>query len=90
MLLVIGSHKKCQESYFNVISTVIQAWHMDDSDDDQRLTHHKELREFESLDQLAGKYPWRHMLAYFVITLRALHSSLGLYCVKLHYLLGFF
>lgn len=28
---------------------------MDDSDEDQRLPHHKEPKEFVSLDQLAGK-----------------------------------
>lgn len=34
---------------------VIQAWYMDDSNEDQRLPHHKEPKEFVSLDQLAGK-----------------------------------
>lgn len=28
---------------------------MDDSNEDQRLPHHKEPKEFVSLDQLAGK-----------------------------------
>ena len=62
---------------------VIQAWYMDDSDEDQRLPHHKEPKEFVSFDQLAGKYPWRHMLVYLIITLRGSHSYLGLYCAKL-------
>ena len=35
---------------------VIQAWYMDDSDEDQRLPHHREPKEFVSLDQLAGKH----------------------------------
>ncbi|KAJ6903526.1 1,2-dihydroxy-3-keto-5-methylthiopentene dioxygenase 2-like [Populus alba x Populus x berolinensis] len=34
---------------------VIQAWYMDDSDEDQRLPHHREPKEFVSLDQLAGR-----------------------------------
>lgn len=33
---------------------VIQAWYMDDSDEDQRLPHHKDPKEFVSLDQLSG------------------------------------
>lgn len=33
---------------------VIQAWYMDDSQDDQRLPHHKDPKEFISLDKLAG------------------------------------
>lgn len=35
---------------------VIQAWYMDDSDEDQRLPHHKDPKEFVSLDQLSGKH----------------------------------
>lgn len=35
---------------------VIQAWYMDDSDEDQRLPHHREPKEFVSLDQLAGEH----------------------------------
>lgn len=35
---------------------VIQAWYMDDSNEDQRLPHHKEPKEFVSLDELAGKH----------------------------------
>ncbi|KAK7818554.1 1,2-dihydroxy-3-keto-5-methylthiopentene dioxygenase 2 [Quercus suber] len=40
---------------------VLQAWYMDDSDEDQRLPHHKEPKEFVSLDQLAelGVLSWR-------------------------------
>ncbi|KAK6254893.1 hypothetical protein SCA6_016198 [Theobroma cacao] len=40
---------------------VIQAWYMDDSDADQRLPHHREPKEFVSLDQLAvlGVLSWR-------------------------------
>ncbi|KAM0988642.1 hypothetical protein FF1_012662 [Malus domestica] len=39
---------------------VIQAWYMDDGDEDQRLPHHKEPKEFVSLDQLAelGVLSW--------------------------------
>lgn len=29
---------------------------MDDSDEDQRLPHHKEPKEFVSIDQLAGEH----------------------------------
>lgn len=32
---------------------------MDDSNEDQRLPHHKEPKEFVSIDQLAGKVFWR-------------------------------
>ncbi|KAH0994063.1 hypothetical protein GBA52_005546 [Prunus armeniaca] len=40
---------------------VIQAWFMDDSDEDQRLPHHREPKEFVSLDQLTelGVLSWR-------------------------------
>ncbi|XXG82105.1 hypothetical protein AAC387_Pa10g0123 [Persea americana] len=40
---------------------VIEAWYMDDSDEDQRLPHHREPKEFVSLDQLAefGVLSWR-------------------------------
>ncbi|CAN4091261.1 unnamed protein product [Withania somnifera] len=40
---------------------VIQAWYMDDSDEDQRLPHHREPKEFVSLDKLAelGVLSWR-------------------------------
>ncbi|KAI5347799.1 hypothetical protein L3X38_000686 [Prunus dulcis] len=40
---------------------VIQAWYMDDSDEDQRLPHHREPKEFVSLDQLTelGVLSWR-------------------------------
>ncbi|KAJ8423358.1 hypothetical protein Cgig2_014968 [Carnegiea gigantea] len=40
---------------------VIQAWYMDDSDEDQRLPHHKEPQEFVSLQQLEelGVLSWR-------------------------------
>ncbi|MCH97489.1 12-dihydroxy-3-keto-5-methylthiopentene dioxygenase, partial [Trifolium medium] len=40
---------------------VIQAWYMDDSNEDQRLPHHKEPKEFVSLDQLAelGVLSWK-------------------------------
>lgn len=38
---------------------VIQAWYMDDSDEDQRLPHHKDPKEFVSLDQLAGDHHQR-------------------------------
>jgi 1,2-dihydroxy-3-keto-5-methylthiopentene dioxygenase len=35
---------------------VIQAWYMDDSEEDQRLPHHKDPKEFLSLDKLAGLF----------------------------------
>ncbi|NP_001318092.1 acireductone dioxygenase [Solanum lycopersicum] len=40
---------------------VIQAWYMDDNDEDQRLPHHREPKEFVSLDKLAelGVLSWR-------------------------------
>ncbi|KAM0006113.1 putative oxidoreductase [Helianthus debilis subsp. tardiflorus] len=40
---------------------VIQAWYMDDSNEDQRLPHHKDPKEFVSLDKLAelGVLSWR-------------------------------
>lgn len=34
---------------------VIHAWYMDDIDEDQRLPHHHEPKEFVSLNKLAGK-----------------------------------
>lgn len=34
---------------------VIQAWYMDDSDEDQRLPHHLEPKQYLSLQQLDGK-----------------------------------
>ncbi|MED6148388.1 hypothetical protein PIB30_052782 [Stylosanthes scabra] len=39
---------------------VLQAWYMDDSEEDQRLPHHKEPKQFVSLDQLAelGVLSW--------------------------------
>lgn len=36
---------------------VIQACYMDESDEDQRLPHHKDPNEYVNLDQLAGEYP---------------------------------
>ena len=40
---------------------VIQAWYMDDSDEDQRLPHHREPKQFVSIDRLAelGIFSWR-------------------------------
>uniref|UniRef100_A0A803KW86 Acireductone dioxygenase n=1 Tax=Chenopodium quinoa TaxID=63459 RepID=A0A803KW86_CHEQI len=40
---------------------VIQAWYMDDSDEDQRLPHHKEPKQFVSLKHLddLGVLSWR-------------------------------
>ncbi|CAM8887442.1 unnamed protein product [Rhodiola kirilowii] len=40
---------------------VIQAWYMDESDEDQRLPHHKDPKEYVSLDELAalGVLSWR-------------------------------
>ncbi|XP_018471265.1 acireductone dioxygenase 2 isoform X3 [Raphanus sativus] len=40
---------------------VIQAWYMDDNQEDQRLPHHKDPKEFLSLDKLAelGVLSWR-------------------------------
>ncbi|KAG6497342.1 hypothetical protein ZIOFF_045241 [Zingiber officinale] len=40
---------------------VLQAWYMDDSEEDQRLPHHREPKEFVSLDKLAelGIVSWR-------------------------------
>ncbi|XP_074307234.1 acireductone dioxygenase 3-like isoform X1 [Silene latifolia] len=40
---------------------VIQAWYMDDSDEDQRLPHHKEPKEYVSLEKLdeLGVTSWR-------------------------------
>ncbi|THF97408.1 hypothetical protein TEA_007283 [Camellia sinensis var. sinensis] len=40
---------------------VIQAWYMDDSDEDQRLHHHRSPKEYVSLDQLAelGVLSWQ-------------------------------
>ena len=35
---------------------MIQAWYMDDSEEDQRLPHHKDPKEFLSLDKLAGLF----------------------------------
>ena len=35
---------------------VLQAWYMDDTDDDQRLPHHRNPKEFVSLEKLAGMY----------------------------------
>lgn len=33
---------------------VIQAWYMDDSDEDQRLPHHRNPKEFVSFEKLDG------------------------------------
>ncbi|KAL6194921.1 hypothetical protein ACLB2K_035996 [Fragaria x ananassa] len=51
---MVATHKDPREE-------VIQAWYMDDSDEDQRLPHHREPKEFVSLDQLAelGVLSWR-------------------------------
>ncbi|KAK3440605.1 hypothetical protein EUGRSUZ_B01892 [Eucalyptus grandis] len=40
---------------------VLQAWYMDDSNEDQRLPHHREPKEFVSLKQLEklGVLSWR-------------------------------
>ncbi|KAK4800783.1 hypothetical protein SAY86_021270 [Trapa natans] len=40
---------------------VLQAWYMDDSNEDQRLPHHREPKQFVSLEQLAklGVLSWR-------------------------------
>ncbi|KAF8369493.1 hypothetical protein HHK36_012698 [Tetracentron sinense] len=40
---------------------VIQAWYMDEGEEDQRLPHHRDPKEFVSLDQLAelGVLSWR-------------------------------
>jgi hypothetical protein len=33
---------------------VISAWYMDDSEEDQRLPHHRNPKQFVSLDKLSG------------------------------------
>ncbi|KAL0924691.1 hypothetical protein M5K25_005541 [Dendrobium thyrsiflorum] len=40
---------------------VIQAWYMDNTEDDQRLTHHRKPKQFVSIDKLAelGVLSWR-------------------------------
>ncbi|XP_058212117.1 acireductone dioxygenase 2 [Rhododendron vialii] len=40
---------------------VLEAWYMDDSTEDQRLPHHREPKEFVSLDKLSelGVLSWR-------------------------------
>lgn len=40
---------------------VIQAWYMDDKEEDQRLPHHREPKQFVSIDRLAelGVISWR-------------------------------
>lgn len=35
---------------------VIQAWYMDDSDEDQRLPHHRNPKEFVSFEKLDGMH----------------------------------
>lgn len=35
---------------------VLQAWYMDDSEEDQRLPHHREPKEFVSLEKLKGSF----------------------------------
>lgn len=35
---------------------VIEAWYMDDNENNQRLPHHHEPKKFVSLDKIAGKY----------------------------------
>ena len=37
---------------------VIQAWFMDDSDEDQRLPHHLEPKQYVSLQKLDGTTCW--------------------------------
>ncbi|KAG0464281.1 hypothetical protein HPP92_020350 [Vanilla planifolia] len=40
---------------------VMQAWYMDDTEEDQRLPHHREPKQFVSIDRLAelGVISWR-------------------------------
>nr|CAB3494656.1 unnamed protein product [Digitaria exilis] len=38
---------------------VIEAWYMDDSQEDQRLPHHREPKEFIPLEKLSGIISWR-------------------------------
>ena len=40
---------------------VIEAWYMDDSEEDQRLPHHREPKEFIHVDKLTelGVISWR-------------------------------
>lgn len=33
---------------------MIQAWYLDNKEEDQKLPHHKDPKEFVSLDKLAG------------------------------------
>jgi len=47
---------------------------MDDSDEDQRLPHHREPKEFVSFDKLAGKF-LLHVFAIFMCRFRAWHSN---------------
>ncbi|XP_052190115.1 acireductone dioxygenase 2-like isoform X6 [Diospyros lotus] len=43
------------------VGEIIQAWYMDDSNEDQRLPHHRNPEEYVTLDQLAelGVLSWR-------------------------------
>ncbi|KAK2980648.1 hypothetical protein RJ640_011456 [Escallonia rubra] len=48
---------------------VIQAWYMDDSDEDQRLPHHRDPKEFVSLDKLAGMDFFKNLKAIKLLNL---------------------
>jgi len=50
-----------ETSYQDGKEAVIEAWYMDDSEEDQRLPHHREPKEFLSLEKLKelGVVSWR-------------------------------
>ncbi|KAM3356384.1 1,2-dihydroxy-3-keto-5-methylthiopentene dioxygenase 2 [Capsicum galapagoense] len=60
---VIGHLYEEEEEYHNKDprEEVIEAWYMDDSDDNQRLPHHRKPKEFVSFEKLAelGVLSWR-------------------------------
>lgn len=57
---VIGHLCEEEEEYHNKSprEEVIEAWYMDDSDNNQRLPHHRKPKKFVSLDKLTGKYTY--------------------------------
>lgn len=68
---------------------IIQAWYMDDSNEDQRLPHHREPKQFVSLDKLAGmsweSAIWEQQNYICLIFGSTLSTSLPLSCVWLNY-----
>lgn len=44
---------------------VISAWYMDDSKEDQRLPHHRNPKQFVSLDKLSGTWKENYNIKWY-------------------------